>query len=1263
MKLLPLGLALLVASGTALADDGQRLERSVSSAPGVSFVVEPEGEHAYMSFLNFYVPAQLANGELTEIEYYNIDDVLVKTETEAKPLVNVYLFGPAITYDDITDENFNFSEAGFPGHGRRDAYGAVSLDDGETWKKTNLSNSGDKSSFTIPEPGIPDPAAPTTSLLTDCAVDDTFCLTAAEWIENAGPTGRMTVDGFSDTSQDQIEIVNGVTKEHLFYIRSKADGTITTTQPRFVSDDMAPCSVQAVYGDEASNIIDVANAPLTCVGDYIVTNYITAYPGDVTGIFHGHAGNRILVAWQSKFCSAGFPAFSAEYPSDEVALYLGITNDLDLYLVDMFGVGGSQGSHDYTEDEEYPGEYADIGTVPFSCLWSARGQLREDPENPGTTEMVWFQAERLTSGRRDVNRIETSCWPGAGCAVSWQEDPEGLRPGEGEGAGTGWAGATTHSKTDIWYSFIEWEDFDIVNDNGEPLPLADNILDTGRPMPYVPMMMPVRLTNNDRCNVPVTGLEETYCNEGFAGIYGIKDQCVGQISIPLGPNDELTPICVVDANDDGVMDFGDLPNVANTAASRPRLSVQPRDSDGDGITDDAWIIIIHEEDKGLGQFGFRNDIAWDGNIDNTGEACGDPDADKEDNCIEADIGKNVWYISFAMGTPQTSVLDGQYAPYLDYSLLSNIVAQQNQWNAPEVNWITGTYYPPNSTEDMWDFGELNFVIFNNEIARRASLMAQPLAKAINGESHLIAMPLFKEGIINQGGPADIMARRVSLEDVNSNTGKWRVPNPDNPSGTILVDETEANPYDFSNIKCETYDGEGGIVEGRMEFTDGSDPYYPKGLCLAATINLSGHTPYTCEPTGISDGTCPGAADMTCEDSAEFGQLCLSTTDPEDNQLLDKLLTWYQCPGWNGDSIGGTLSGNTGSLPAACYNEPDSQLLMTNLDDRSWYMPVDLSKAHRGFLDGDYVNMMYAWSPNWKLNAVGHDLYELYMRRSFDGGVTWTTTPSTFEASNGETYGGEGNTTCETWRDGDTFADNSHVCTVYEAGEPEQGRNVTQHVSILDTTLDPRYTPDGGSPPIAMSDECPAWYQIDGSCISEWLLFTPDIDDSDGDEPTDLMNPSRSFVVFESGDNTTTVLAEAEPDDLDYGRAEIFGDVYTVWTEIDTDYSTIDDCYPNNAHDDDRVVDWGLVGTGFCNEFDSLEGHQDDKSEEASLTASAYGDFLYAVWGQYTVDPETNEDIESDDIFRRIWYIDDYISTENAYTLPGTQQQGTPDPNQ
>ena len=88
-------------------------------------------------------------------------------------------------------------------------------------------------------------------------------------------------------------------------------------------------------------------------------------------------------------------------------------------------------------------------------------------------------------------------------------------------------------------------------------------------------------------------------------------------------------------------------------------------------------------------------------------------------------------------------------------------------------------------------------------------------------------------------------------------------------------------------------------------------------------------------------------------------------------------------------------------------------------------------------------MIYAWSPNWKQNAVGSDRYELYTRRSFNGGVIWTTTPASFTASEGVTYCGAGTTTCETWRDGATSLDDSHVCIAYDAGVPEQSRNVSQ----------------------------------------------------------------------------------------------------------------------------------------------------------------------------------------------------------------------------
>ena len=61
--------------------------------------------------------------------------------------------------------------------------------------------------------------------------------------------------------------------------------------------------------------------------------------------------------------------------------------------------------------------------------------------------MVWTKDERLTSGRRDPNRIEVKGVKGAGFVITWQEDPDGLRPGQGLGPGEGWSGAVAHSQT------------------------------------------------------------------------------------------------------------------------------------------------------------------------------------------------------------------------------------------------------------------------------------------------------------------------------------------------------------------------------------------------------------------------------------------------------------------------------------------------------------------------------------------------------------------------------------------------------------------------------------------------------------------------------------------------------------------------------------------------------------------------------------------------------------------------------------------------
>ncbi len=147
------------------------------------------------------------------------------------------------------------------------------------------------------------------------------------------------------------------------------------------------------------------------------------------------------------------------------------------------------------------------------------------------------------------------------------------------------------------------------------------------------------------------------------------------------------------------------------------------------------------------------------------------------------------------------------------------------------------------------------------------------------------------------------------------------------------------------------------------------------------------------------------------------------------------------------------------------------------------------------------------------------------------------------------------------------------------------------------------------------------------------------DDGSTEYDSDVRDPSRFFMVFETGDNTTVEEGEAEPLDLYYSRAINFGDDYVVWADetVDEDLS---ECYPSDPHEDD--VPEILIGSGFCNEFDRANSGGDTHSSEADLESNADGSKLYAVWAQWVVDEASEEVLESDAIARRFWWIEDYI---------------------
>jgi hypothetical protein len=130
---------------------------------------------------------------------------------------------------------------------------------------------------------------------------------------------------------------------------------------------------------------------------------------------------------------------------------------------------------------------------------------------------------------------------------------------------------------------------------------------------------------------------------------------------------------------------------------------------------------------------------------------------------------------------------------------------------------------------------------------------------------------------------------------------------------------------------------------------------------------------------------------------------------------------------------------------------------------------------------------------------------------------------------------------------------------------------------------------------------------------------------------DTRDPSRFFIIYETGDNTTVSEGEAEPLDLFASRGVEWGDHYLVWQDI-ADSST---CLP--SADPENTFDL----TGFCNEFDALEGSSLSESGEASVTASPGGMFFHAVWNQVDVDHDGNF-LGSDVWYRRWLFLDDYI---------------------
>jgi rubredoxin len=214
------------------------------------------------------------------------------------------------------------------------------------------------------------------------------------------------------------------------------------------------------------------NLSRTAVKSSFTLENLVEYPGDSESQDLAVAGHYALVTWVDKFCNSNNP-WDIEDAED------------------IYQVKGDQRSKDYLDVKGDEDPRPDLGERPYSCVLASRGVLQLDPESPDYGTIVWYKPQQLSTGRRDAIHnftaaieplYDDSASPVAGTggfAVTWQEDPGGLKTGHGRGPGAGMTGASTNHKTDIWYSFIGWDKFDDIDTTFVPTEGGDEAVPDG----------------------------------------------------------------------------------------------------------------------------------------------------------------------------------------------------------------------------------------------------------------------------------------------------------------------------------------------------------------------------------------------------------------------------------------------------------------------------------------------------------------------------------------------------------------------------------------------------------------------------------------------------------------------------------------------------------------------------------------------------------------------------------------------------------------
>lgn len=236
----------------------------------------------------------------------------------------------------------------------------------------------------------------------------------------------MLVSAFGDSIDGSDAVAYGLKADDIHSVR---DIFVRTCKP---TDDNNHCSTQDAWSEvvNISNTAGDSSASTKWTRDVngVLIDADVAFPGDSEKPNIFNAGTTVVVTWTDKYC-----------PS-------------------LDGGDSKQRSVEYLEREGIE--------VPFSCAYEAH-------VNYANTPAVWT-TKQITSGERDakqdvnkgVMHEDKAKW-----IITWQEDPQGLQIGGGDGPGDGASGASVAHGTDIWLTTTD--DIHTV-DFAEPQRLTNN---------------------------------------------------------------------------------------------------------------------------------------------------------------------------------------------------------------------------------------------------------------------------------------------------------------------------------------------------------------------------------------------------------------------------------------------------------------------------------------------------------------------------------------------------------------------------------------------------------------------------------------------------------------------------------------------------------------------------------------------------------------------------------------------------------------------